>query len=299
MCLLRNELQAKFCDISWSNDLRRDFGNMVQGTILPLLRNFLADSRAAMENFIFLLAMLFNLRFKLQDALFRALDRSHTWLLKCTDLLGIDSLSARNFIIHSNVMLTQDFHSVFTQSSTYSTTAWLTAVEAIPDLSPNSHRDAFFRFTHNNYANNLASLASIQYLVGTAASTGTATQAGSPAVTTPAVAATPGPPSKPRRQLKGARGARTSNSLSNGASAATTHPHSPSNPAGGTPGPTPNLTSPPTRYCYFYLRDTGCAKSSCPFQHTVPPRGAPERAHIKRAFSSKGWSLSQAFLRDE
>ena len=100
-----------------------------------------------MENFIFLLSMLFNLRFKVQDALLRALYRSQQWLGRCVDLLGVGSIQAQNFIIFSYVQLADDFHDVLSAATLLprsATDTLLATIDAIPQSEYRSYRDVQF-----------------------------------------------------------------------------------------------------------------------------------------------------------
>jgi hypothetical protein len=111
-----------------------------------------------MENFIFLLSMLFNLRFKVQDALFRALYRSQQWLGRCVDLLGIGSIQAQNFIIFSYVQLANDFHDALSAATLLprsATDTLLATIDAIPQSEYRSYRDVQFTQTFNNFASKL------------------------------------------------------------------------------------------------------------------------------------------------
>jgi hypothetical protein len=112
-----------------------------------------------MENFISLLSMLFNLRFKVQDALFRLFQRSQDWLATRIPFLGISTVYAKNFIIHCQILLAQDLHNALalaTNQPRESTSSWLQVVESQPDVSPVSQRVLQFNQAYNECVSNLA-----------------------------------------------------------------------------------------------------------------------------------------------
>ena len=73
---LLGEIRSKFSDLKWFPLERAEFCEIVKIRVTKFLHDYLADGQIAMENFITLLSRLFNLRFKIQDALFRLFQRS-------------------------------------------------------------------------------------------------------------------------------------------------------------------------------------------------------------------------------
>ena len=62
-----------FSELKWVGATGVQFETLSRVNILPLMHDLFDAGRLAMENYILFLSMLFNLRFKVQDALHRAL----------------------------------------------------------------------------------------------------------------------------------------------------------------------------------------------------------------------------------
>jgi hypothetical protein len=142
--LIRIDMHKVFSELKWVEATGVQFETLSRGNILPLMHDLFDAGRLAMENFILFLSMLFNLRFKVQDALHRALMRSQAWLADCVNVMGIGSSPAQDFILYSHVLLAEDFHNVLCQASRFprhSINLWLSEVEAIPMIGRYSLRD--------------------------------------------------------------------------------------------------------------------------------------------------------------
>jgi hypothetical protein len=158
-------LQRFYCESEWSEQTRNNFGTWIRGQVLPLIHDFFHQGRAAMENFILLLSMLFNLRFKVQDALLRALYRSQEWVKSHIDMLGVSSVQAQNLTIFSFVQLADDFHSAISQAPAMSrsaTDAWLATIETIPQTHTHSLRELHFTQAFDRYVKTLSANALLQ-----------------------------------------------------------------------------------------------------------------------------------------
>jgi hypothetical protein len=70
--LIRNDMHKFFSELKWVEATGVQFETLSRGNMLPLMYDLFDAGRLAMENFILFLSMLFNLRFKVQDALHRA-----------------------------------------------------------------------------------------------------------------------------------------------------------------------------------------------------------------------------------
>ena len=106
-------LRRSFSDLKWEDATAILFKKLMKQTVVPLMTNLLDKGRAAMENYIYLLSVLYNMRFKFQKALLLALDRSTSWLRDKADLLGQRSSAAQTLILYTFSMLAHDFNRVF------------------------------------------------------------------------------------------------------------------------------------------------------------------------------------------
>ena len=157
--LIRNDMHKFFSELKWIESTGVQFETLSRGNILPLMHDLFDAGRLAMENFILFLSMLFNLRFKVQDALHRALMRSQAWLADCVNVMGIGSSLAQDFILYSHVLLAEDFHNALCQASRFprhSVNLWLSELEAIPMIGRNSLRDIQLTQVKNNLAGHIS-----------------------------------------------------------------------------------------------------------------------------------------------
>jgi hypothetical protein len=106
-------LRMRFNDLKWEDATVILFKKWMEQTVVPLMINLLDEGRAAMENYIYLLSVLFNMRFKFQNALLLALDRSTLWLRDKANLLGQRSSAAQTLILYTFSMLAHNFNRVF------------------------------------------------------------------------------------------------------------------------------------------------------------------------------------------
>ena len=106
-------LRRSFSDLKWEDATAILFKKLMKQTVVPLMTNLLDEGRAAIDNYIYLLSVLFNMRFKFQNALLLALDRSTSWLRDKADLLGQRSSAAQTPILYTFSMLAHDFNRVF------------------------------------------------------------------------------------------------------------------------------------------------------------------------------------------
>ena len=60
-------LRRSFSDLKWEDATAILFKKLMKQTVVPLMTNLLDEGRAAMENYIYLLSVLFNMRFKFQN----------------------------------------------------------------------------------------------------------------------------------------------------------------------------------------------------------------------------------------
>jgi predicted ribosome quality control (RQC) complex YloA/Tae2 family protein len=113
--------------------------------------------------------MMFHLRYKVQDAPFRMMFRSHAWLGARIQRLGIGSSFARNFIIHCQMLLSEDLHIALTSATNQpreNTETWLNSLESLPELDPDSERMLQFNQVYNRFASTLSedSICSSKYI---------------------------------------------------------------------------------------------------------------------------------------
>ena len=106
-------LRRSFSDLKWEDATAVLFKKLMEQTVVPLMTNLLDEGRAAMENYIYLLSVLFSMRFKFQNALLLALDRSTLWLRDKADLLGQRSSAVQTLILYTFSMLAHNFNRVF------------------------------------------------------------------------------------------------------------------------------------------------------------------------------------------
>jgi hypothetical protein len=245
---IRMDLQRFFSESSWSDRSLQSYGDLSREYLTPLILDFFHQGRAAMENFILLFAMLINMRFKVQDALFRALYRSQAWVKQHIDMMGVSSIQARNFIVFSFVQLVDDFHSALSQApamSRSSTTARLTIVESIPQTQTNSLRELHFRHAFDLYvkARTTNTLFQDNFF-----------QDDQPvAITTPATVT---PTIKPRKPKP--TGTRKDNPV---------NPPTPPIPPASIGNsnivtPSPTVQPSPVQYCFFFASTKGCKSRS-------------------------------------
>ena len=281
-----------FSDLKWTESTSVQFESLSRGNILPLMYDLFDAGRIAMENFILFLSMLFNLRFKVQDALHRALIRSQAWLADCVNVMGIGSPQAQDFILYSYVLLAEDFHNALCQASMFSRPSialWLQEVETIPRTGRNSLRDIQLTQVQNIVAGHISEAALGHFkLQVTPKKAGAATR-------------DPLTGGRPRRT----RDDKTAKAVGNPTTPPPKLTVTLTNPNIVTPA-TPASTqsaaaSERVAYCHYFQSTQGCAKGSsgCPYSHVNPPRGDPARAIIKRVLAHRRMTLSPAFRADE
>jgi hypothetical protein len=274
-------MHKHFSELKWTETTIALFEALSRGHILPLMYDLFEAGRLAMENFIVFLSMLFNLRFKVQDALHRALRRSQAWLVDCVNVMGIGSAPAQDFILYSYVLLAEDFHNALCRASIFprsSIDLWLHEMEAIPSVGRNSLRDIQLTQVQNSLVSSISESALGHFKL------------------TPSKAVTgdsqTGKPTKPKND----KSKKVGNNLA-------TPPPKPT----PTP-PKPNVVTPPTppavttgrSYCHFFSSTAGCARGpSCRHLHAIPPRGDPLRETTKKYLAERNIMLSPAFLREE
>jgi hypothetical protein len=277
------DMQRFYSEASWSEQSLKSYVGLTRGLILPLIHDFFNQGRAAMENFILLLSMLFNLRYKVQDALLRALYRSQAWIRRRIDMLGVSSLQAQNFIMFSFVQLASDFHTAVAQApaiSRSSTSAWLAIVESIPQTHTHSLRELHFNQAFDKFVKTLSdhTVFHDDYL-----RTDQPAAAPTPAAVTPS-----GKPRRPRNKGKGSPAT---------VPAVTPAPNNPSSTNVVTPA-TPNPSS-SRQICVHFVSSMGCKyrNGACRFLHSIPPAGSADRMLLNDLLKAKRLSPSQSYLR--
>ena len=148
--------------LEWTTSSRADYCKLVVDKVLPYLHNYFTDSGVAMENLITLLAMMFHLRYKVQDDVQGPLP--HNVQVAC--VVGSSYSTSRywlvvrkKFIIHCQMLLSEDLHIALTSATNQpreNTETWLNSLESLPELDPDSERMLQFNQVYNRFASTLS-----------------------------------------------------------------------------------------------------------------------------------------------
>ena len=125
----------------WSDTTRLNYANLVNVAAAPVLDRSLEMATMAFENFILLLSILNNMRFKYQDALLRALYRTDAWLEPKLYRLGKKTLRAMEFITFAYGQLATELDGIMRRmanSDPRKEDRFLRAIECVPDTSEDS-----------------------------------------------------------------------------------------------------------------------------------------------------------------
>ena len=289
-------LRMRFSDLKWEDATAILFKKWMEQTVVPLMMNLLDEGRAAMENYIYLLSVLFNMRFKFQNALLLALDRSTLWLRDKANVLGQRSNAAQTLILYTFSMLAHDFNRVFVSmvsSDRESTSRFLGLISAIPDVSSNSARDLRFQilFTANARASASAGASLDPYTwtrIKDEGGAGRRNEGGD------------SEEGKTQRNKKSKKD-KDKDRASKGAGSQPSKPSKSPPPGSPTASTTYNPSKPDVepRFCFYFNSAQGCNRTGCAHKHEIPPKDSAGREAIRKFAITKKLQLSPEFLKDE
>ena len=272
--------------VDWSDSARLNYSNLVTAAAAPVLDRSLEMASMAFENFIFLLSIVNNMRFKFQDALLKALYRTDAWIGPKLFRLGKKSLRAMDFITFVYGQLATELDYIMRRmanADSSCTEVFLRAIECVPDMSEDSILSCEYAI----------------YFQAANAAKVTLSSLSSPRIPTT---------DQEKERLKDKKKALgKSNQSSKPASLGTSTTSVPTGqrvvPSAGqqTSQQQQSTTGQNTGHCFYFNTTAGCTSTGCIRPHEVPKKGShfKLRELFKKWASMRSMKMNDSFMAED